>query len=706
MKKILLLIIGVMQSMLCLHTQAQSKRTMDIIMERIHTDHAVRKAKQADSPSIKLFENWQEDGSWSDIDYAANDMTNWPPSTHLTRLRTIINAYTDKEGSFYGNPQIFSKIQQAFSYWYDHDPKSKNWWHNEIAVPQQLGELLISLRYGKGQLSKEFESKLLQRMKRGVAEEKTGANKTDIALHYLYRALLTQDGTLLRLAVDQLFEPVGLVDGAEGLQYDYSYLQHGPQLYISGYGAVYITGVVSVAKYVAGTEFAMNKEKLKLFSKFYREVYLRTLRSRYIDFNVEGRGLSRKDILKKQSEHFRVKTAKLIDPINEKEYDNIGMRLDSSQSASYAVIPFHQHFWKADYTMHIRPNYNFNVRIASLRTNRSEEGNNENRYGRYLSDGATNIQVDGPEYFNIMPIWEWDKIPGTTSIDNKEDVLMDKSWGHPAANTFAGGVSDGKYGTTAYQLNYDGVSAKKAWFFFDDEIVCLGTDIHSERAESVTTTLNQSWLKGNVTTSTSKKKIDGGSAEQIPFTANQWLFHDAVAYLFPENTELNISTETQRGSWYPINHSFGKEEVSGQVFKTWIDHGKKPKNAKYAYIVLPGLRNSAAAGQYNNPIIILQNDKDAQAVFHKGLKLAQLVFHHAGTVKVGQLSITVDKSVVMMVKTLKGTEYEISVADPLQKEKQITITVDDRQTARQQQLTIDMPEGPMKGSTAIKKINL
>lgn len=31
-----------------------------------------------------------------------------------------------------------------------------------------------------------------------------------------------------------------------------------------------------------------------------------------------------------------------------------------------------------------------------------------------MSDGATNIRVNGNEYADIFPVWEWDRIPGTT----------------------------------------------------------------------------------------------------------------------------------------------------------------------------------------------------------------------------------------------------------------------------------------------------
>lgn len=682
--------------------KAQTPNPFATIMERVHQDHAVKKPKQADAASIALFEDWQADGSWSDVDYNADDMTNWQPIVHLERLRTIVNAYTDKGSSFYGNPQVFAKIQQALAYWYQADSKSANWWHNEISVPQKLGSLLISLHYGADRLPKEIESKLVERMQRGSAEEKTGANKTDIAMHYLYRALLTQNADLLQLAADQLFEPVALVDGAEGLQYDYSYLQHGPQLYISGYGSVYLGGVINVAKYLAGTDYALSEEKLNLFSKFYRAVYLQTFRSKYIDFNVEGRGISRKNILRKNSETFRIRNAKLIDPKYEKEWDVFRSRMDSTQAPSYGVTPYHQHFWKGDYTLHVRPNYSFNVRIASERTNRSESGNDENLFGRYLSDGATNIQVNGPEYFNIMPLWEWDKIPGTTSVDNENDLLLDKFWGHPGNNTYAGGVSDQRYGATAYQLTYDGVSAKKAWFFFDDEIVCLGADIHSAGDKNVTTTLNQAWLQGDV--STSGPKVPANDVEPLHFMSNGWLYHDGVGYLFPEVTDAYVSTQVQTGSWFAINNSFGKEEQSGSVFKSWIDHGARPQDATYAYIVVPGLNNANGIKRYRNPIEIVQNDKAAQAIFHKKLEMMHVLFYDAGSVTVDGITLTVDKPVILMLKPLKGGEKELLLADPLQKEAKIKLTLEDTTSGKKQDLLFDMPQGAYAGSSVSQKV--
>ncbi|RRN77229.1 chondroitinase, partial [Pseudoxanthomonas sp. SGD-10] len=448
----------------------------------------------------------------------------------------------------------------------------------------------------------------------------------------------------------------------------------------------------------------ISKEQLALFSNFYRNVYLKTLRSKYIDFNVEGRGVTRKNILVKNSEKYRVRNAKLIDPANTSEWDEVLMRLDSVEGPGYKIKPYHQHFWKADYTLHVRPHYSFNVRIASNRTNRSEAGNRENLYGRYLSDGATNIQVNGPEYFNIMPIWEWDKIPGTTSVDNAEDLLLDKNWGHLGDNEFAGGVSDQVYGATAYQLEYDNVYAKKAWFFFDDEVVALGTDINSKDERNVTTTLNQAWLRSKV--SSSAGELNDGEVKKLDLAADSWLYHDGVGYIFPKATALNVSTQTQTGSWHKINNPHSKDPVSGAVFKTWIDHGRQPQNADYAYVVLPGLKDASALKKYKNQIDIVRNDKAVQAVYHQKLNIIQVVFYTAATVNVNGLEISVDKPTVLMVKALKGNQKEILVADPLQKETSVKVSLKDIKSGAQKDLNIALPTGPYKGSTTSEKVSL
>lgn len=648
------------------------------------------------------------DGSWPNVDYASKSDAIWPPADHLVKLQELIKAYITKNSGFYADEKLFQHINNAFQYWYNLDAKSNNWWFNEIYTPRSLGESLIMMSHGEKKLDKELQQKLIERMKRGDVVKQTGANKTDVALHYFYRAVITQDDALLTFSLKEFFSPVRLVNKTEGLQYDNSYMQHGPQLYIAGYGDVFINGVFKMANYVRETPYALSADKVELLSKFYRNSFLKAIRGEYADFNIEGRRISRPDMLnlERQVEIGQIQKAspqiliaKEVDPKNADDWDSALARIQGKEAPSYKVTPMHTQYFNADYTLHVRPNYSFNVRMVSNRTKRCESGNNENLLGRYLSDGATNIQVNGPEYFNIMPIWEWDKIPGVTSRDYATDKPMTVFWGELGSNTFAGGVSDGLYGASAYALNYDNLQAKKAWFFFDNEIVCLGTDIKSSEPENITTTINQSWLKGYVTSSLKTNSIAKQETIAGKRKSNTWFLHDNVGYYFPKGGDVTLSTKVQKGNWYHINESYSKEEIAGNVFKLWLNHGAKPENADYAYIVLPGVKSEGEMKKFKaKELEIIANNSIVQAVYHKPLKIVQAVFYQPGSIKIASFEIKVDKPCILMIKNIKG-EYIVSMADPLYKEKTATLIVTNSRTKKTNTFKVDFPQNEYAGST-------
>ena len=84
---------------------------------------------------------------------------------------------------------------------------------------------------------------------------------------------------------DQVYFPIFLTTG-EGLQHDYSYQQHGNQLYVGGYGHVFVNGISSIAEYMVGTPYALSGEKLDLLSQFMRTIYLPIIRGKYFLYNV------------------------------------------------------------------------------------------------------------------------------------------------------------------------------------------------------------------------------------------------------------------------------------------------------------------------------------------------------------------------------------------------------------------------------------
>lgn len=696
MKKLIYPILGLL--ILPFFVQAQATYPFGTILKKVYADQT-KSASNVVKPAQSALETIKPDGTWADIDYDVHSATSWKPAVHIDRVTDLVQAYSAEGSSYRKNDEVYKAIVKALSVWYDKDPKSTNWWHNEISIPQKMGTILILMGFADKQLPDDLQHKLIERMKRGDMVAKTGANKTDIAMHYFYRSLLTEDKELLAQSLTELFKPVSLVDGEEGLQHDFSYLQHGQQLYIGGYGNVFLAGVIKIAGYVAGTPYALSKDKLALLAEFYQNTYLKTFRSRYVDFSTEGRGVSRPGILRKTSEKYRLNAMKNIDAERAPVWENERLRVDSA--ADFTIAPYHKYFWKGDYTLHVRPEYSFNVRIGSTRTKRTEMGNNENLYGKYLSDGATNIQVNGPEYYNIMPIWEWDKIPGTTSPDHAEDVKMTVNWGETGHNEFAGGVSDGVYGTTAYQLDYEGVSAKKAWFFFDKEIVALGADIHATNAEPITTTINQTWLEGSVNTSAGAVKK--GELVKVSTPSASWVQHNGIIYYFPVQSNIAISTQQQSGSWNKINLSHPKDNITGNVFKLWIEHGVKPDTASYQYVVLPAAKNIKSFD--NKAINIISNSAKVQAVYHQQLKIFQAVFYSPSTVATTNYEITANKPCILMMREGKGNEKKLYVADPLEKESTIGLQIKDIKTGKSVTVDVQLPDGAYKGSSKEIKVS-
>lgn len=643
----------------------------------------------------------QDNGSWPDIDYSNKDITKWKPGTHLDRIKIFAQAFI-KEGNFYyKNADMGNAIAKALRYWYVQNPKSNNWWHNEIASPQSLGEIMVLLQNNNDHFPAGLQDSLVQRMKQGNVFEKTGANKLDIALHMIYRACITKDKALMDTAIQQAFQPI-VFTTAEGIQYDYSYLQHGPQLQISSYGFVFLTGEYKVASWVQGTSYALRGEQLKMLNRYFINTFLPAIRGRYIDFNTEGRGISRKDILDKSSLAVNGKInsllemAKAVSPENTPALNATIERISQQKSPDFSVTSGHAYFWKADYTQHIRPAYSFNVRTASARTKRTEAGNKENLIGKFLPDGSTNIQRSGGEYFNIMPVWEWDKIPGITSRDFTEDQPVTVQWGENGSTAFVGGVSDSIYGVTCYDMDYNEVKAKKAWFFFDKEVVCLGTEISSASTENITSTINQCWLNGKIKICANGKVSDVKKSKESDNIT--WLWHDSIGYYLHHPARVLVTAQKQKGSWSTINASQPKPEVEGNVFKLSLSHGAKPADSSYAYSVMPG---ATVANMQRQPTesVIVSNTKEVQAVYHKTLNMLQAVFYSKGTIQINEIKVTVDKACVLLIKNVNSTTPVIHIADPLQKEKEIAVSIKTEKIRTERTVSVTMPEGHMAGAS-------
>lgn len=701
MRKIILLVVVISFSISNLYSQSVD---YDALVKKI----ALAVKTSSFSNNNKWVNSQNSNGSWSDLNYGYISKSKAKKATHLNRLLCIASQCVRKGDSKYGNANYKEAVKKGLQYWYSSNTTHFNWWYNYIKWPQQMGEILILMREFPGFIpltgsSGITESKIISLFKPQSVTQITshgqGANAVDISTHFIYRAALTKDFSMLNATRNKLYSIL-----TKNIKSDLCYQDHGPQLQISSYGLVFSKGVIELAYYLSETpiKFDTSDDKFAVFLDFIKKVQIPAIRGRYWDFSVNGRSVTRNKVLRASLNYIKRIVDGNIDSDNRDYYLAAIDRVKGSKPADYKVPEFNRHYWNSDYTQHSRKNYLFTVRNVSTRVVECESGLGENIKGNYMSYGATDLQLKGNEYYNLMPVWDWAMVPGITY---KHVTYFPKrlDWGYNYGKTkFVGGVSDGNYGVSTLDLNKDGVKAKKAWFMFDNEIVCLGAAVYNNSGTEVRTTINQCKLDGKAYFSLKDDdEVDSYSKSDETYTYDnlEWVRNGNVAYYFPEENNVNFRLGEQKGSWKSINAGGSASTLKADVFKLWINHGVNPKNKSYAYYILPNMKTDNEVKNYDKDNIeIIVNDGNTQAVYNNNHKMYQAVFYKAGQITHNATTIKVNKPCVLMIKNKL-----LSVADPTHLLSNINIEITVGNDAYD--CTLDLPDGDYAGSS-LKNINL
>ena len=657
------------------------QKSCKTIMDRIVEENvsAIQNVNTLDNVVNGHLQQIKEDGSFPDVDYSDKSQTNWKPEAHLDKLKQMSLVYVISKSTYYQKQEVYDKIVKALEYWNECRPTSSNWWYNQVSAPKKMGVILILLRSGKKKLPVELENILLQYWQETGGDptdsNREGANKVDIALHWLYRGCLQQDREVVDIATSEAFAPLAYTT-SEGIQYDNSYFQHNEQLYIGGYASVLLRGAVNVAIYTLGTDYTLSNEQINTLSGFVRGTLLKCIRGKYMFYNVMGRGVSRKGELEQASAMIGLlEKLKQIDVTHVSEYDQAITILNQGNSADYTnVSESLTHYYVGDFTLYQSAGYSMGVRMVSDRTYRCEEGNGENLKGYFLSDGSMAISLAGNEYEDIFPIWDWCKVPGVTA-PQIADIPVMNNWTHKGESNFVGGVSDGHIGVSAYKMNNqeDGIniSANKSWFFWGKEVVCLGSNISSTMSEEIATTVNQCLMSGNISYLNNGIISALTEGQTLLNTSVDWAWHKNIGYFFPSNQQVSIKAERKTGNWSSINtsQSGSKTQV---VCSIGLNHGTAPSNKSYSYIIVPNITSEAMAGYNVSNLEILSNTATMHAVRNKMTGVTQIVFYEGGTLKINDLEVSADKGCLMILKE-SGDIININLADPSHKLSDLTL---------------------------------
>ncbi len=705
-----------------------SNQIFDTISRRIHLEQLDQVADVGGLDSVvtlNLSELDVESGRWKGVDYFDHKRINpnWLPI--LEKMRKLTVAYSHPQSKYYGDTTLWKAINRSLSYFSNHDPipYCDNWFQQGITRPQKLALSLINMKFGLYPLDEPVRNSTLAVICRDTAVTSNGrnnpmhkynfgANKAEIALGWIYIGALTNNKDMLEVGVREVFAPISYTTG-EGIQHDLSYDMHYGYLYNGAYGLVFANSVVKSAHYLWETPYALQGEKLDLFRKFILESVFGVMRGPWMDWNVLGRGISRINATKMNLDKL-LAGLQQIDPYAGQQYEAIRLRMRGEKPLSYAVQPLHRVYWSTDFTVHSRPFYYLSIHAVSNRNHAQEIGNMENLQGYWGAQGTVNLMLKGDEYNNIFPVWDWAKFPGSTLPDTIP-ILQNKApgegdrWGTDA---FSGGVSDSLYGVSAYVVRQDlNTYSKKSWFMFDEEVVCLGAGIRSTLPYKVSTTVNQCIYddEGIYLGQNRKQMYLQKNTQNMYDNDLNWLIHGGIAYLFPNKGTVELKVDDRRSDWSTIRggdrHYRKLEEKS--VFQLTLEHGEKPIDASYAYIIVPNIHTPEMLQKYRSKdnIIIMSNSDQLQAVFHKKLKIWQIVFYEKEIPYTdGQLKVWTDIPAALMIKELNRGIYQLHVADPSQQHSRIHVNIATGGKAAAQTYTVDLPQKPYAGQTVAIQI--
>lgn len=662
----------------------------------------------------------QPDGRWPDVDYANMDTTHWKPINHLRNLLLMAQALRTEGSELYDDASLEEAVFRALDHWLEKDYR-RPWWYNVIGIPGVLANIMLLMDADLNDTRRGLGCEILTRAILGT----TGQNLVWQANITVKRAILQRDADLAAEAYRLIASEIKISTG-EGVQPDFSFHQHGPCLYNHGYGAGFARDCSETAVLVSGTRFAFPKKQIDILAGYILDGSQWMIRGQNPEIGAKGREITRPNI----NVLYLIDAARNMVTACPERADAFEALASSIESDDAPPLEGNRHFWCSDFMAHHRKSFYASARAHSTRTVNTDglSGCDQGQKSHHISDGASFVYLTGKEYADIFPVWDWRKIPGTTVVQGPDFAGEPKRQG---TTDFVGGVSDGAFGffacdlvreaspldqvppprkdaaptTTESTETPDLLHARKAWFFFDDEIVCLGSGIstpdpsQSAKAPSVVTTLNQCLLNGPIIAAGDSTTVLDPGVHVLPDTT--WIHHDGMAYVFPVPTTAHLTAEPRTGSWQLIATQASDAPVTKDVFALWVDHGHTPTDASYAYIVVPDLAATAVQAYAESlPIRILANTPRTQAVQHAGIGLTAIAFYEPGIQQLSDgLSIGVDTACLVLLRT-SDSGYTLSISNPCNEPGTVRVDINrplrgpsTESTDAGSRVTVSLPDG-------------
>lgn len=638
--------------------------------------------------TAKHYLSQNANGSWDDIDYKNTASVYWPCVDHLTRIKEMARLYADQtDTTTLLARQLRSGIIQGILYWEEVLPTSSNWFYNDISKQMEFESILILAR---DILPDNLIRQICRYFVIGTVNP-TGANLTAMARGIFTRGVMLNNIQTIREAVAYMQSVVDISDKAQdGFQVDNSFIFHGKQVFSYNYNSGLIRDVGTYMKYAKDLSFAFDMSYLANMCNTTLEFNRWFTWGTWLDYNSNGRVISMPDREKVAS---NIDNLKLLAELNVENRDTYSYLINCAKQGARDTLCGNRMFYRADYMVHRKPSYYIGLKMFSKRISGSEMGNGQNLKGYWLGFGATTLYRTGEEFLNIFPLWDWTKVPGTTAANE----LPSFGWDLKQSATFVGGVSDSITGVATMKISNRDVYAQKSWMMFDDAVVALGAGITSDNANDIYTSVAQCYLNGDVWVNGVKAERGTGRALQ---QVNH-IYHDSIGYFFPEGQTIHLLNTEKSGQWSSISTAESATTVKGDVFNVWYEHGNKPTDGSYAYVIVPNIGQADMKSYADNmPVRILCNTSKKQAATHLSEQKTGIVFYEAGEVEINaNLKIRAYQACALLVDH-SGKYVKVSLSDPDQSLS--TAKIDLIYGETKETLEYDLPAGNYTGAGSIQ----
>ncbi|SHM84725.1 chondroitin AC lyase [Cyclobacterium lianum] len=664
-----------------------------------------------------ILDRMNEEGAFPEIDYEdLSRNAGFPHRRHTADLVYLAKAYSKKSSPFFQDSALKEKITLSLRYWVVNDFVGDNWHNNQITTPTHLVNLMLLMgsEFPTGLVRKA--QPIIGRAHMAASGARPSGDRIVIAGILAKNMLFTENKQAFDEVIEIIANEIKFSTGERGIQHDYSFHHREDRVNNTtsyGYGK-YANAFGEWADYVAGTSYAFDQDRINQLVDYYLDgVYKQLVYGIYEDISVKNRSISNQSGFQPKG---TLEIERLLRSTNYREEELMEiLRLrkgESKPSTSFAKF-----FWQTEHFVLQRPDFYTTVRMFSTRNRNMEKPyNGPGITTHHRADGTNYLMLRGDEYHDIWPVYDWQKISGTTILQKPElhrpdNIQLD------GLTEFVGAAEDGYFGAVGFDFisPHDSTMAKKAWFFFDRMYVCLGAGIASSKPYPVATTVDQVILRDEISIGQ-----NGRAASQLPEGEHvlenlDWLYHDGVGYWFPQQPNLKVSNRVETGSWADITDQkhVSTKEIRKKVLTAYFDHGVRPDGGSYAYVVLPVTNPEVLSAMAQSGLRILANEPGLQAVHHPGLKQTQAVFYEAGSLSLSDGSlINVDQPGILLLRQETKSKKSLTVADPMRKLDTFNIRLPGRyavtgtqaeanweESNETTQITIKLPNGVYAGKS-------